>query len=256
MQSVLRNFFYHHDGLKQFIEAILIRFGYCVVPSNTGFRFVKLRSDQSAYKPIYAPWEGGSDFARLVGSLSGYTTTRPKNLWTIYSLARQTVALGGEVWQVGVFKGGGARVIEQAMADAAAPPATKLRLFDTFEGIAGASPEHDYLRDGPAYDGSENHVHAIMQSGSHVIHKGMVPDTFKPLKSAPISFLHLDVDLFGPTLATLNHANPLMQKGSLILVETYGYATHLGVREAVDIFCAATNRHATVLPTAQAIILF
>jgi O-methyltransferase len=256
MQSKLRGFFYHHDALKQFIEGILVGFGFCVVPSDTGFRFVRIRTGQGEYSPIYSPWKGDNDFAKLVDTVTAHTTTRPRNLWLLYSLVKQTLGLGGEIWEVGVYKGGGARVMERAQTEADPSVAPLLRLFDTFEGVSGSNPEHDYLRDGPAYDGSEADVRHVLEGDKFSIHKGAVPETFKSLENVSISFLHLDVDLFTPTLATLEFAAPRMKKSGVILVETYGYATHLGVREAVDAFCTSANRHVTVLPTAQAILIF
>ena len=256
IQSKLCKFFYHHDALKQFLEAILIGFRYCVVPTDKGFRFVRMRAGQREYFPIYCPWKSDGDFAKLVSSVQGYTTTRPRNLWLVYSLVKQTLNLGGEIWEVGVYRGGCARVIEQAQIEDKLSPMSMLRLFDTFDSVLGSNPYRDYLRDGPAYDASEATVRDVLEGDKFSIHKGAVPETFESLENVSISFLHLDVDLYEATLATLEFAGPRMEKSGIILVETYGYATHIGVRQAVDEFCSTANRHVTVLPTAQAIMIF
>ena len=49
-----------------------------------------------------------------------------------------------------------------------------------------------------------------------------------------ISLLHLDVDLYEPTLAALEHLYPLVSKGGVVILDEYGFEDFPGESKAVE----------------------
>ena len=94
--------------------------------------------------------------------------------------------------------------------------------FDTFEGL----PE-----EWPGTDAGIGAFHiptpGDLPANVRLI-KGLVQDTvpgFLAAQNAPIRFMHMDLDLYGPTLAVLHAALPFLRPGAVILFDEFtGYA--------------------------------
>lgn len=253
LESRLRRYFIHHEGLRRRIEFILIKMGVNVIPGKNGLRLIRFRSSEP-YEPVFSPWRR-PEFQKLVDEVAAFTTTRPVNLWILQSLVRQCLRLEGEIWQVGIYKGGGARAIERAIIESDLPHPPKLRLFDTFEGLVGSDPQHDLYENGMLDDANEASVHHLLSSDFYEIHKGQAPESFKGLEDSTIAFAQVDIDAYNPTLAVLGFIHGHMKLGGIILMETYGLPNGVGVKKATDEFCRRFDRVVTALPTAQGLII-
>jgi len=253
LESRLRRFFIRHDGLKKLIERILIQMGFNIIPGKNGLKLTRFRSPDP-YEPVFSPWRG-SDFEKLVDEVTAFTTTRPVNLWILQSLVKQCLKLDGEIWQIGVYRGGGALAIERAITDAGLSRSPRLRLFDTFEGLSGTDPAYDLYEDGMLGDADEATVERLLTSDFYEIHKGRVPESFTGLENSAIAFAQIDIDAYYPTLAALEFVNDRILPGGIILIETYGLPNGLGVKKAADEFRRRVDREVTALPSAQGIII-
>lgn len=94
--------------------------------------------------------------------------------------------------------------------------------FDTFEGL----PE-----EWPGTDAGVGAFHIPTPTdlpGNVRLIKGLVQETapgFLVQHNAPIRFLHMDLDLYAPTLAVLEAALPFLRSGTVILFDEFtGYA--------------------------------
>jgi len=74
-------------------------------------------------------------------------------------------------------------------------------------------------------DGNEN-VH---------FHPGYFPESARNLSETNYAFVHLDADLYKPTLAALNYFYPKLSAGGVIIVHDYNH-TWDGLRKAIDQF--------------------
>ncbi len=68
-----------------------------------------------------------------------------------------------------------------------------------------------------------------------------VPKYFKDNPGIRISLLHFDVDLYKPTLKTLNYLWPLVVKGGVVVFDEYGIPPWEGESKAVDEFLSKNN---------------
>lgn len=70
--------------------------------------------------------------------------------------------------------------------------------------------------------------------------QGYIPDSLKKFDNTPIALLNLDLDLYQPTIDSLNYFWKYVLPGGVVLLDDYdGKATEKwpGVKKAVDEFC-------------------
>jgi hypothetical protein len=158
----------------------------------------------------------------------------------------QTKDIDGDVAEVGVYEGGTASVIYDAMN-----PNKHLYLFDSFEsGFVGAGeydPEWIRSLQGAGNLGtfsplntSYSEIVKYFQRHSNVtITKGSFPQSENGLlKDKKFSFVHLDVDIYLPTKESLEFFYPKMSKGGVIISHDYFHSNLQGVKKAMDDFFA------------------
>jgi O-methyltransferase len=120
-------------------------------------------------------------------------------------------------------------------------PGQKLYLFDTFSGfdIRDVTEETDeslfhkdnrYVR----YASSEVALLKCPNRKNVIVKKGYIPDTFDGLPEEEYAFVHLDLNLYAPTIASLRYFRTRMVPDGVTLV--HDYYSHDGVKRAVDEF--------------------
>lgn len=85
-------------------------------------------------------------------------------------------------------------------------------------------------------------------------HRGWLPGSLEKLPEAKYKFVHIDVDLYEPTLGSVAYFYPRLVEGGLIICDDYGSLAYPGARRAIDEFCAQENLLPLTISTAQAII--
>lgn len=150
--------------------------------------------------------------------------------FTLYKLIESTNKIEGEIAEVGVYKGGSAKLISKLKRK------KKFHLFDTFEGLPKLSNKDNkkqFIKG--QYIGRYEQVKKYLKSYSNVfLYKGFFPDTANPIKGRKFSFVHLDVDIYSSTFDSLKFFYPRMVTGGVIL--SHDYANSVGVKRAFDTF--------------------
>jgi O-methyltransferase len=212
--------------------------------------------DAQFYKPYFSPWLGYGEFKPFVEAAEKYTLVTADRCYALYTLGRQALSLGGEFWECGVYRGGTAILLAKLIAEYGAKSGTKLHLFDTFEGMPDVNAQKDWHKSGDFKDTSEEAVKERVGHPSLVqTHKGFIPDSFKGLDGAKISFAHIDVDIYQSILDSLDFIYPKMLKGGFIVFDDYGFPTCPGARQAVDEFFSGKPEQVLAMPSGQAIIV-
>jgi hypothetical protein len=151
----------------------------------------------------------------------------------LFSLVRATAKLGGCMAEVGVYRGGSARVLREADAS------RNLHLFDTFEGLPDTADVDTTVRCGPCRKGQlayplESVRKYFADCEKVYFHPGVFPATGEAVKDERFSFVHADVDLYSSTRGILEFFYPRLLPGGIIVC--HDYETALGAREAMDEF--------------------
>lgn len=131
--------------------------------------------------------------------------------YQIFMAVERTEKIKGDLAEVGVYKGGSAKLICEAKGD------RPLHLFDIFEEI----PKED--------------VGNYLKEYKNVyFYQGLFPTTAEPIKNNKFSFVHFDVDTYESTLSCLEFFHPRMNRGGIII--SHDYICYAGVRKAFDGF--------------------
>jgi hypothetical protein len=150
--------------------------------------------------------------------------------YQIFTVVKGTAKVRGDIAEVGVYKGGSAKLICEAKGS------RTLHLFDTFEGFPSPCETDDQLQ---TYAGRfcasfEDAKDYLGRYPNVYFYKGLFPTSAESLKDKIFSFVHLDVDFFESTLDGLKYFYPRMSQGGIIMC--HDYMTYHGVRKAIDEF--------------------
>lgn len=207
--------------------------------------------DAGAYRPHYSPWLA-PDFAARFGTIEPYTEVSAANAWTLWLMAGQALRAPGDVMEAGVFRGGTAKLLKQALQGHAD---RRLALFDSFEGMARASGGLDRHRAGDFADTSLEAVRAVVGGEAFIDYRpGWIPESFAGLEERRWCFAHIDLDLYQSILDCLAYVWPRLSPGGVVVFDDYGLASCPGARRAVDTFFAGRPEKPLALMTGQALV--
>ena len=150
--------------------------------------------------------------------------------YQLYMLVKKTHKLKAGIAEVGCFMGGSSKIICEAKGD------KEFDVFDTFEGL----PELNDIDDPSQfqkgqYSASYEFVKNYLSQYPNVfLHKGYFPDTAGPIENKKFSFVHLDLDLYESTIASLKFFYPRLVNGAVLI--SHDYTTAPGVKKAFEQF--------------------
>ena len=164
----------------------------------------------------------------------GFTLIGNNKLSFLVELLKSVDGIKGEVCEVGVYKGGSAKLIYDNMSKN-----ENLYLFDTFEGIPNKSEFDNVHIVGDFYDSPYDEiVNYFKDRVNVVIGKGDFPSETHhliPAKSK-FKFVHLDVDTYQSYTDSLLFFYKKMVVGGVMIFDDYGVSTCKGATLAVDEF--------------------
>jgi O-methyltransferase len=203
------------------------------------------------YERRYSPWFEDAAFVSAYDATRHLTMIDVERAWILWSLVRQTIALGGDFMEAGVYRGGSALLLWQAMRSASD---RQLHLFDSFVGLP-APGNRDVLRQGDMSATSFDAVKGLFGDPRVQIHAGWIPATFEATAIPSIAFAHVDVDLERSVLDATAFIYPRLQPGGVVVFDDYGLTCCPGARSAVDDFFRERPESPLVLPTGQAVVI-
>ena len=187
----------------------------------------------------------------------GRTYLHLDRLYTLWQGVVGMPSSGQVVVEVGVFKGGSAKFIAEALRHIGR--SLPVYACDTFTGHTIVDPARDgrhqvgrqftgvefaqvqdYLRDYPDVCLVAGDIHVTATRLDAVNAFGLV---------------HIDVDVYPPTKFCLERFAPRVVVGGIVVVDDYGFKTCPGARQAVDEFAAAHPQFRLLhLMTGQAVL--
>ena len=198
-----------------------------------------------------AYWDTDPAFTAIMRQIP-YTLVDPVRCYMLYQCALQAARLGADAAEVGVYRGGTARLIATAMQDAGA----RVHLFDTFEGMPSTDPAHDEHRQG---DFSDTSLEAVRKNlagcGNVALYPGFFPATAPPVAHLEFALAHIDVDIYRSVLDCCAFFYPRMVPGGIMVFDDYGFDTCPGAKQGVDEFFRGTPERPWYLPSGQCVVV-
>lgn len=172
------------------------------------------------------------EFAKTLKKIRSETELLLEDIeaYHIFMAVKRTKKVPGDIAEVGVYKGGSAKII------CAVKEEKSLHLFDTFEGLPKVD---DIDMVWPFYEGkfaaSFESVREYLKHDHNVLfYKGTFPDTSEPVKDKIFSLVNLDVDTYESTKQCLEFFYTRMSTGGIVI--SHDYLTTPGVKKAFDDF--------------------
>jgi hypothetical protein len=181
-------------------------------------------------------WWSDEDFNAFLdrfGERGGFNTHRK---WMLWQLLRLTPGVEGDTAECGVFTGASSWLICAANRGRGRTH----HLFDSFEGLSSpGAQDGSYWQAGALAAGEQLVLDNLAPfADSLAFHKGWIPDRFPDVADRTFSFVHVDVDLYQPTLDSIAFFYPRLAPGAILLCDDYACSTCPGATEAIDGFLA------------------
>lgn len=147
--------------------------------------------------------------------------------------------LAGAMAEVGVFRGETSQVLHTAA------PNRTLYLFDTFAGFPTHQLESWQKDDTRFRDTSLAQVRSQFKHADRVVVRaGYVPDTLAGLEDERFAFVLLDLDIYEPTVASLEFFYPRLVAGGYLVIHDYNNPeSDWACKRAFDDFLADKPEH-------------
>jgi O-methyltransferase len=238
----------------EYVESRLAWFGFRCYPTPDGLVFnfsdVTESKREAALRPLPL-WNDDREFMRIFGKIN-YTLVDHARCYVLHRFAKLAAELPGDLAEVGVYKGGTAKLLALTVA----PRAKKhLHLFDTFEGMPPTDSTADHHHEGDLNDTSLEAVQRSLRDCSNVhIYKGFFPDTAGPVEDNKFCMVHIDVDIYKSVKDSCAFFYPRMENGGIMVFDDYGFSSCPGARKAVDEFFADKPEAPVYLPSGQCIV--
>ena len=154
----------------------------------------------------------------------------------------------GDFVELGVYQGKTAKIIHE-MA-----PERDFYLFDTFNGFSKTDLELEdkEVDDNTAKLFSNSSLEKVKlyleeKSENIIFCPGYFPESTKGIEDCNFAFVHLDADLYAPTLAGLKYFFPKLSPGGVIMIHDYNHNWE-GVKKAINEFMPTIAESLIELP--------
>lgn len=133
-------------------------------------------------------------------------------------------------------------------------------IFDSFAGLSepgsedATAPGLKGWQQGEASVTEEQARAKLADFTNCRFYPGWIPSRFPEVAARTFALVHIDVDLYQPTLDSLEFFYPRLAAGGLIICDDYGFATCPGATRAFDAFFADKTEAALAIPTGQCLV--
>lgn len=209
-----------------------------------GYRIVK-------NVPVPTIWQNNKEFLRVFQKIKNKTLVTADRCFTLFQFVKQANLLEGDIAEIGVYKGGTAKLIALT-----AEKKKIIHLFDTFLGMPEADPKIDLIKKGEFSDTSLLEVKGFFKGCENVkFYPGLITDTSKQVEKKKFCLVNIDVDNYIAINDCLHFFYPRMVRGGMILIDDYGWKMCPGVKKAVSEFLVNKKENPIVISLYQCLII-
>lgn len=178
------------------------------------------------------------EFTALFREVEGRTLVSPDRCFMLFQFARHATTLPGEMAEVGVYRGGTARLLSRTC------PEKIIHLFDTFSGMPPVDEDIDLHREAEFSDAPLQSVQTYLADRKNLrFHPGTFPQTARDLADRRFCLVHVDVDIYRSVADCLDFFYPRLVPGGCLVFDDYDWEGCPGVKKALDEFLAGKTIH-------------
>jgi len=236
---------YQMNIIKSSIKNLLNKMGYIIVKKRSNVEVIdKYILTQYCKKDDYL-----QRYAEAIGKAglkSSDNFFKQRRYYSVYQMVNHVINKGisGDFSECGCWKGHSTYMISKLLQDNGF--SQTFHIFDSFEGgLSDKSEEDKNLREKLTeaqikkekmlFSNTEEDVKKLLSDFKFVkLYPGWIPERFHEVSNRTFSFVFIDVDLYQPTLESLNFFYPRLSKGGVIVIDDYGYSQFPGAAIAVD----------------------
>ncbi len=169
-------------------------------------------------------------------------TRKPRRRFVMLEFLR-SLPLTGAVAECGCKNGVSTTLIAEYLRDTGHAH-LGFEIFDSFEGglsapiAADLDPDRPLELEGRFSIPLERVRDHLREFPFITYHPGWIPESFAATGDRPYSFVHIDLDLYEPILASLEYFYPRLTRPGAIAVDDIESPLYLGAKRAVDAFAA------------------
>ena len=177
----------------------------------------------------YSPWIGDLDFQAVFNQIKNHTLVDIYRCYELWTLAKQTSDVEGDILEVGVWRGGTGAILAQATKNISGK---KVFLADTFSGVVKAGTNDTRYQGGEHADTSvaivEELLAGLSLSNTQIL-QGIFPEESHGRIPGKIAMLHCDVDVYQSSKDIVEWCLPRLSPGSILVFDDFGFAGCEGV---------------------------
>lgn len=203
----------------------------------------------------YKMWIHETHFTSKFRELSPHNYFSEERKYALKELAKSLTNVDGDIAECGSYVGVSAWFIANEL------PNVDFYLFDSFEGLSSpgsfdtAPTGMQQWRKGDMQTSEDVLNKNLQEFNSIHIMKGWIPDRFAEVDHARFRLVHIDVDLYQPTLESLRFFYDRVNPGGMIVMDDYGFNNCPGAFKAANEFMKDKPEHIIHLPTGQGLII-
>lgn len=204
----------------------------------------------------YKLWREDKVFLGKCNDLAPAYPYSQERKFTLREFVRFVRNVPGSMAECGCYQGASAWFMANELPD------VRLLLFDSFSGLSEpgnrdfpVSREHFQWQPGDL-SATEVEVRKTLRRFQKVsLYKGWIPDRFDEVRDEHFRIVHIDVDLYQPTLDCMKFFYPRISLGGIIVLDDYGQSSCMGAHEAIDEYMDGKPEYVIHLPTSQGVIV-
>jgi O-methyltransferase len=223
---------------KTILKTVLRQAGYAVyrVPRGESERAQGYAYAAAHPNATLAPWLADAEFMAAFEIAKNNSLVDVYRMHELWSLVAETAKIGGDIVEVGVWRGGTGAVM--ARKEKLLGGSGRVFLCDTFRGVVKAGAEDSDYRGGEHDDTNRAIVEDLLgkiDAGAARILEGVFPDeTGRALDSDRVRLLHVDVDVYQSAKDSVEFLWDRMPAGAAIAFDDYGFVGCEGVTRYAD----------------------
>lgn len=199
-------------------------------------------------------WRDDTAFEKYYDELVGDEYHSIDRKYTVNQFLQLIKNIEGDTAECGAYEGATSYLICAFIQQHAQYKAH--HIFDSFEGLSKPGKEDgDHWKAGNLTAAEEICRNNLSQFDFVKYYKGWIPARFSEVQALTFSFVHIDVDLYQPTLDSITFFYERLNKGGIMICDDYGFITCPGAKKAMNDFFGDKAEPVIMLTTGQAFII-